>query len=127
MSVSLLNLSLVEGFLTRDPELFYTKQGVAVCKFDVAVNFNFKKDGQDVSEVSFITVNTWNKVAESSAKYLKKGSKVRVKGRLKQQTWDPGDGTKKSKIHIEANSVEFLNTSKNTEEAKQKKNSKIPF
>ncbi len=115
---SALNLSLVEGNLTRDPELVYTKNGISVCKFDVAVNTNMKSSGKTISEVSFISVTTWNKIADACGQYLKKGSKVRVKGRLKQESWiSKKNGEKKNKIHIEAVSVEFLGSPKKKEEA----------
>ncbi len=110
-----LNRSLVEGRLTRDPSLFYTKNGTSICKFDIAVNYNFKLKGEKASEVSFITINTWNKTADACAQYLKKGSKVRVKGRLKQDTWLKQNGEKTTKIHIEAASIEFLGTPKKKE------------
>jgi len=110
-----LNLSLIEGRLTHDPELMYTKSGTAICKFDIAVNFNLKTKGEVYSEVSFISVNTWNKVADACYQYLKKGSKVRVNGRLKQNSWVNKNGEKRNKIIIEALSVEFLGTPKKSE------------
>lgn len=117
---NLLNLSLVEGNLTRDPELFYTKNGVAVCKFSVAVNYNYKSNDREINEVSFISVDAWNKVADVCVKYLKKGSKVRVKGRLKQDTWVSANGDKKSKLFIKAASVDFLGSPRSKTEEAQK-------
>ena len=117
---SVLNLSLIEGRLTRDPELLYTKNGNAVCKFDIAVNSSMKKGENVTNTVSFIAVNAWNKVAECCAKYLKKGSLIRANGRLKQNSWDGKDGKKVSKIFVEAASVEFLGSP-------AKKNEKVPF
>ena len=111
-----LNLSLVEGHLTHDPDLFYTKNGNGVCKFDVAVNSIFKNKDKSVNEVSYITVNTWNKVADACAQYLKKGSKVRIKGRLKQDSWTTKDGQNRKKIYIEASSVDFLGSPKKVKE-----------
>lgn len=110
---SVLNLSLIEGRLTRDPELLYTKKGNAVCKFDIAVNSGFAGENQ-TKEVSFISVNSWNKVAECCAKYLKKGSLIRASGRLKQDSWEK-DGKKVSKIYVEAANVQFLSTPKREE------------
>ena len=111
-----LNLSLIEGRLTRDPDLFYTKNGNGICKFDIAVNSIFKNKDKSVSEVSFITVNTWNKVADACAQYLKKGAKVRIKGRLKQDSWTTKEGEKRKKTYIEASSVDFLGSPKKNEE-----------
>ena len=121
---SLLNLSLVEGRLTRDPELLYTKNGIALCKFDIAVNFYYKSGEKLIEEVSYITVDTWSKVAESCGKYLKKGNLIRVKGRLKQNSWEDKEGHKKSKITVEAAGVDFL--SYPTRE-KDKQKETVPF
>jgi single-strand DNA-binding protein len=112
-----LNLSLIEGRLTSDPDFLNTKSGYPYCKFDVAVNFNMKSgNGKVINEVSFISVNTWNKVALACSQYLKKGSKVRIRGRLKQNSWNTKEGEKRRKITVEAASVEFLGSPKrNTE------------
>jgi len=113
---SVLNLSLIEGRLTRDPELLYTKNGNAICKFDIAVNSGLKKGENAINQVSFIAVSTWNKVAECCAKYLKKGSLIRANGRLKQNSWEAKDGKKVNKTFVEAASVEFLGTPKRSKE-----------
>lgn len=114
--VNALNLSLIEGRLTKDPQLFWTKNGYPVCRFDLAVNFSQKNDSKIYKEVSFITVNTWNKVAEVCSQYLKKGSMVRIKGRIKQDSWTGSDGKKRNRVYIEANSVDFLANPKKQKE-----------
>lgn len=119
-----LNLSIVEGHLTRDPELFFTKNGNSICKFDIAVNFKFKGGEKEYKEVSYISVNTWSKIAEACSKFLKKGSKVRVRGRLKQDNWTTKDGQRRQKLHIEASVVEFLRTNKKNQEIKSQESQK---
>lgn len=103
-----LNLTLIEGNLANDPELFYTKNGKSICKFDVALNSNFKQKEKEYQEVSFISVNVWGNVAEACATYLKKGAFVRIRGKLKQQSWIGKDGNKKRKVIIMAETVDFL-------------------
>ena len=110
-----LNLSLVEGRLVRDPEFINTKGGYHLCKFDIAVNFSKKVDNKYVNEATFLTVNTWNKIASACAQYLKKGSKVRIRGKIKDSTWTTEAGEKRKKLFIEAASVEFLNSPKKEE------------
>ena len=107
---SVLNLSLIEGRLTRNPELYYTKNGVALCKFSIAVNSSYKSGDRYIENVSYISVDSWNKVAENCSKYLKKGRLVRVKGRLKQSSYMSKDGQKKNVVTIEASEVDFLNS-----------------
>ena len=105
-----LNHVVLVGRLTRDPELRYTPQGAAVCDFSIAVNRKYtKKDGEKVEEVAFIDVTSWNRMAEVAAEYLKKGRQVALAGSLVQDRWeDEATGQKRSKIRIQAQSLQFL-------------------
>lgn len=103
-----LNISIIEGRLTAEPELRYTKTGRSICRFGIAVNSTLKADNETIDHVSFFSVNSWNNLAEICAKYLKKGSMVRVKGRLRQNRWTTEDGVKKDRVYIEAATIDFL-------------------
>lgn len=98
------------GNLTRDPELRYTPQGVAVCEFALAVNRKFtKKSGEKVEEVAFVDITCWNRLAEISAEFLSKGRPVLVAGHLTQDRWeDEATGQKRSKLRVVAESLQFL-------------------
>jgi single-strand DNA-binding protein len=98
------------GNLTRDPELRYTPQGVAVCDLALAVNRKYsKKDGQKVDEVAFVDITCWNRLAEIAAEFLKKGRPVLVSGHLTQDRWeDPTSGQKRSKLRVIAETLQFL-------------------
>jgi single-strand DNA-binding protein len=98
------------GNLTRDPELRYTPQGIAVCDLALAVNRKFtKKDGEKVDEVAYVDVTCWNKLAEIAAEFLLKGRPLLVSGRLAQDRWeDEGTGQKRSKLRVVADSLQFL-------------------
>jgi single-strand DNA-binding protein len=102
-----LNSILIEGNLTRDPELSYTSKGTAVCKFSVACNRFFKQEDETQKEVSYFDVSCWTRLAEVCGEYLKKGRGVRVVGRLKQDRWTDADGKPRSRIEIVAEHVEF--------------------
>ena len=119
-----LNLSIIEGRLVRDPDLYYTKNGHAMCKMDLAVNENYKINDKPVNDVSYISLNTWNKVAEASAKYLKKGAAIRARGKLKQSSWEDKNGKKNYKVFVDASTVEFLGSPKNKNE---KEVETVPF
>lgn len=67
-----LNSVLIEGNLTRDPELKYTPKGSAVCSFVLASNRYFKQDGEMQKEVAFFDVATWSRLAEVCGEYLEK-------------------------------------------------------
>jgi single-strand DNA-binding protein len=102
-----LNVVLVEGRLTRDPELKYTPSGMAVVNFSVAVSRSRKVDGEQVKEASFFDVVAWAKLAEACGQYLKKGRGVRVQGQLKQDRWTSPEGDQRSKVVVVADTVAF--------------------
>lgn len=102
-----LNSILVEGNLVRDPELKNTPKGTSVCTFTIASNRYYKVEDEYQQEVSFFDVTTWAEVAERCGKYLKKGSGVRIIGRLKQDRWVDKEERKRSRVYIIADHVEF--------------------
>lgn len=116
-----LNLAVLVGRLVRDPELRYTPGGAAVCEFTLASNRRYtKKDGEKVEEVIFVDTVVWNRAAEVSAEYLKKGRMVVVTGQLIQDRWeDEATGQKRSKIRVQANSVQFLGGPKEGEASEE--------
>jgi len=97
------NQVTIVGNLTDDPELRYTPNGAAVCKFRVAVNRRFKdesgqwKDG----ETSYFTVNVWRTLAENVAESLTRGMRVVVAGRLQWRSWENQEGEKRTTVEIE--------------------------
>lgn len=106
-----LNKVQVMGNLGADPEMRYTANGNAVTSFNVAVNEQWTgNDGERRARTEWFSVVTWNKQAESCAKYLVKGSLVLVEGRLQTRSWDAQDGTKKYKTEVIADRVHFLDS-----------------
>ena len=102
-----LNSILIEGNLTRDPELNHTPKGTPVCAFGVASNRFYKQDEEYQKEVSFFDVETWARLADTCSEHLVKGRGVRVVGRLKQDRWQDPEGNPRSKVKIVAEHVEF--------------------
>jgi single-strand DNA-binding protein len=102
-----LNSILLEGNLTRDPEVRSTASGSIVCSFSIASNRSFKKGDEWENEVSFFDIEVWGKLAENIGTYCKKGRGVRVVGRLKQERWTDADGKSRSKTKIISEHVEF--------------------
>lgn len=93
------------GNLTKDPELRYStgESQTAICRFTVAINNGYG----DREEVSFIPVTTFGKTAENCEKYLAKGRKVAVQGRIKTGSYEK-DGRKVYTTDIIASRVEFI-------------------
>ena len=103
------NKVMLMGNLTKDPELRYTPQGIAVANLRMAVNRRFKNKNQELKEeVCFITAVVWNKQAETCNQYLHKGSAVFVEGRLQSRSWEDNTGAKRSVIEVRAERVQFL-------------------
>jgi single-strand DNA-binding protein len=108
----MVNLAVMLGNLTTDPELKYSKSGAAVCGFSVALNSKYKSGDDWKEEVSYIQVTAFGKTAENCGEFLHKGSKVLVQGRLKQDRWDDADGKHRSKVVVIAGLVQFLDGKK---------------
>ena len=102
------NLTVLEGRLVSDPELRYTQNGTALCKFSIANNNDYYKDDELQKQVNFVDVTTWAKLAERCNEYLKKGNRIIINGRLKQDRWQDDNGGNRSKISIVGNQVQFL-------------------
>ena len=102
------NKVILIGNLTRDVELKHTPQGTAVAQFGLAVNTKYgEKD-----EVYYGDIQVWGKQAENAEKYLYKGAKCLVEGRLKTETWEAKDGDKKSRTRIVADTIRYLSSPK---------------
>jgi single-strand DNA-binding protein len=103
------NKVILIGNLTKDPDLRYTPNGQAVAVFTVAINRRYKSAaGEMVEKTDFVPVEVWRKQAESCKQYLNKGSSVYVEGRLQTDSWEAEDGSKRSKMKVVANRVQFL-------------------
>lgn len=95
------------GNLTRDPELRTTPDGRSVCNFTLAVNRRVKKDAEH-PEADYFRVTVWDKQAESCGKYLAKGKKCCVVGRVSLQHYADRDGVIRYYLQLDARDVEFL-------------------
>ena len=102
-----MNKVILIGNLTRDPELSETPNGVAVCRFSIAVSRDYANaDGN--RETDFFNITVWRGRAENCGKYLKKGNKVAVVGSLQTRSYEDKDGIKRNVTDIVASEVEFL-------------------
>ncbi len=103
------NKVILLGNLTRDPEVRYTPNGIAVANFAIAVNRKYKQGDETKEEVSYIDIVVFGKQAESCGQYINKGDAVLVEGRLQQRRWDDKEsGQKRSKVEVVAQAVNFM-------------------
>jgi single-strand DNA-binding protein len=103
----MINRIILVGRLTKDPELRFTANGVAVATFTLAVNRPFSNQQGD-READFINVVIWRKQAENVANFLKKGSLAGVDGRLQTRSYDNNEGRRVYVTEVVAESVQFL-------------------
>ena len=101
-----MNKVFLIGNLTRDPETRTTQSGTTVCSFTIAVNRRMKQDGQQ--ETDFFNIVAWRQLGELCQKYLSKGRKCAVTGRIQTRSYEAKDGSKRTAWDIVAEEVEFL-------------------
>ena len=102
-----INIAVVGGNLTRDPELRSTKNGTSVANLGLACNKSKKnEDGSYTDSVSFFDITVWGNFAELVARKLVKGDHVVIQGENEQQRWEDAEtGAKRSKVVIIAREV----------------------
>jgi len=108
-----MNIVILSGNLARDPEKSYTGSGMAVTRFTIAINRYTKKEGAETAD--FIRVTVFDKQADLVERYLKKGSKVAVEGRIQTGSYEK-DGKKVYTTDVIGNRVEFLDRKERSED-----------
>jgi single-strand DNA-binding protein len=99
-----LNLIVIDGNLTADPEYKHVSSSSAVCNFTVANNL---RSWSDKPDVSYFKVEVWGKPGEAAAQYLKKGSSVTVTGSMVQRSWQDQEGKRQYSWALRASNIRF--------------------
>ena len=109
MGTPTLNIVVLAGNLTADPDLKMLDNGTAICSFDVASSREYQAgDGSMKKDTLFVKVVSFGRQAEACAEYLIKGQGVIVDGRLHLNKWQNDAGENRSKIEVRANRIQFL-------------------
>ena len=101
-----MNKVFLSGNLTRDPEVRYSQAGKAYSRMGIAVNRPYSKE----KTVDFFNLTAFDKTAEFCGKYLRKGSRVLVEGRLQTSTYENKDGVKVNAVDIMVDNIEFASS-----------------
>lgn len=110
-----MNKVILMGRLTKDPEVRYTQQNVAVARYSLAVNKKFKRQGEP--DADFINCITFGKSAEFAQKYLNKGKQIAIIGRIQVRSWENENGQKQWSTEVIAEEHYFADSkTKKTEE-----------
>lgn len=104
------NLVVLVGRLTRDPEVRYTPSGTAIAQLGLAIGRKYKdQSGQLKEDTTFVDIDVFGRQAETAGQYLAKGRTVLIEGRLQLDQWeDKTSGQKRSKLKVVGNRVQFL-------------------
>ena len=105
----MLNKIMLIGNLGKDPELNVTPDGTPVTKFSLAVNRRYKATtGEQKEETEWFNIVTWRQLAEICERYLHKGSKVYIEGRLTQRKYTDREGVQRTMVEVIANDMKML-------------------
>ncbi len=103
-----MNKVFLSGNLTRDPEVRYTQSGMAYAKMGIAVTRPYQsKTNEGQPTTDFFNLTAWNKTAEFCGRYLKKGSRVLVEGRIENNNYEDKNGVKHYSVDIRVDNIEF--------------------
>ena len=105
----MLNKIMLIGNLGRDPDLQVTSDGTPYTRFSLAVNRTYKaQTGEKKEETEWFQIVAWRQLAENCERYLHKGSKVYVEGRLSQRKYTDKNGIERTAVEVNATDVQFL-------------------
>lgn len=98
------------GNLTKDVDLRYTKNKIAVASYSIAVNTGYG----ELQETNYFNITTWGKAGEFVKKYFKKGKAIALTGRVKNKNYEDSNGVKHYGMEVVTEEIEFVG-SKNEE------------
>jgi len=105
----MLNKIMLIGNLGKDPELQVTSEGTPVTKFSLAVNrYTKANNGERKEETEWFNIVAWRQLAETCERFLHKGSKVYIEGRLSQRKYTDKNGVERTSVEVIASDMEML-------------------
>ena len=111
------NKVILVGNLGKDPEIRHLENGATVANFSIATSENYKdrKTGEKVSQTEWHNIVAWRGLAEIAEKYLKKGQKVYIEGKLKTRTWQDQDGNNRYSTEVITDNLTMLGSGNQNE------------
>jgi single-strand DNA-binding protein len=109
------NKAILVGRLTKDPESQYSQNGKQIAKFTMAVDRQFKKEGEAQAQTDFLRIVCFGKTAEFVGNYFQKGKLVMVEGKIQVSKYQAQDGSTRYSTDIIADNVKFMETKKSND------------
>ena len=107
----MMNVSVLMGRLTADPEWKHTPNNVSVTSFTIAVDRAYVKQGEH-RQADFINIVAWRSTAEFICKYFRKGQMIAVQGSIQTRPYTDKNGNKRTAFEVVADSVSFTESRK---------------
>lgn len=102
----MLNVAAIMGRLVADPELKTTTQGTSVCRFRIACDRSYVRQGEE-RKADFIDIAAWRQTAEFVCKYFQKGSLIAIDGSIQTRQYQDKNGNNRTAFEVVANNVSF--------------------
>ena len=103
-----INKVILVGHLGKDPEVRYLDGGVTVASFPLATSETYNKDGKKIEQTEWHNIVMWRGLADTAAKYLKKGKLIYIEGKLRTRSFEDREGHKKYSTEVVAESFTML-------------------
>lgn len=117
--ILMLNVVVLMGRLTSDPEIHHTPNDVAVTSFSIAVERSYKSG--DERQTDFIDIVAWRSTAEFICKYFRKGQMIAIHGSIQTGTYNDKEGNTKKTFEVLADTAHFADSKKKDDEQKETK------
>ena len=108
----MLNVAAIMGRLVADPELKTTTQGTSVCRFRIACDRSYVRQGEE-RKADFIDIAAWRQTAEFVCKYFQKGSLIAIDGSIQTRQYQDKNGNNRTAVEVVANNVNFAGSKSN--------------
>lgn len=111
-----MNIAVLIGRLTDNPELRHTNSNIAVARFSIAVDRRYVKSGEE-RQTDFINIVAWRQQAEFICNYFKKGQLIAIEGSIQTRKYQDKDGNNRTAFEVIANNVSFVGPKRDNEGA----------
>lgn len=123
----MVNKVILIGNVGADPDIKYLDGGVAVARFSLATTESYKnKNGERVDQTEWHNIVLWRNLAEIAEKYVKKGMRLYIEGRIRNRSWEDQSGVKKYMTEIQGDNMQMLSPKQESGEYAPSRNFDTP-